>query len=141
MIVLHPLPKVDEIAPEVDDDPRALYFRQAQNGMYIRMALILSMCSGGGALSAYAAREARLGVRAAEKEHCENPRCITQYEKYLPAVKSICAGRNAVLTADTRGRLCNPNGNKAVKPDFNGWRHRGKTRRISQICQSLVLRP
>lgn len=92
MIVLHPLPKVDEIAPEVDDDPRALYFRQAQNGMYIRMALILSMCSGGGALSAYAAREARLGVRAAEKEHCENPRCITQYEKYLPAVKKHLCG-------------------------------------------------
>jgi len=39
-IVMHPLPRVDEIAPEVDDDPRAAYFRQAQNGLYIRMALL-----------------------------------------------------------------------------------------------------
>lgn len=40
MIVLHPLPRVDEIHPEVDDDPRAAYFRQAENGMYVRMALL-----------------------------------------------------------------------------------------------------
>jgi aspartate carbamoyltransferase catalytic subunit len=38
--VLHPLPRVDEIAPEVDADPRAAYFRQAQNGLFIRMALL-----------------------------------------------------------------------------------------------------
>ena len=40
MIVLHPLPRVDEIAIEVDDDPRAMYFKQAKYGMYVRMALI-----------------------------------------------------------------------------------------------------
>lgn len=39
-IVMHPLPRVDEIDPEVDNDPRAAYFRQAQNGLYIRMALL-----------------------------------------------------------------------------------------------------
>jgi aspartate carbamoyltransferase catalytic subunit len=39
-ILMHPLPRVDEIAPEVDNDPRAAYFRQAQNGLYIRMALL-----------------------------------------------------------------------------------------------------
>jgi aspartate carbamoyltransferase catalytic subunit len=39
-IVLHPLPRVDEIAPDVDADPRAAYFRQARNGVYIRMALL-----------------------------------------------------------------------------------------------------
>jgi aspartate carbamoyltransferase catalytic subunit len=39
-IVMHPLPRVDEIAPEVDTDPRAAYFRQARNGLYIRMALL-----------------------------------------------------------------------------------------------------
>ncbi len=43
MLVLHPLPRVNEIAVEVDDDPRAAYFRQAQYGMYIRMALILTL--------------------------------------------------------------------------------------------------
>lgn len=39
-ILLHPLPRVDEIATDVDDDPRAAYFRQAHNGVYIRMALL-----------------------------------------------------------------------------------------------------
>ncbi len=39
-IVMHPLPRVDEIAPEVDSDPRAAYFRQARNGLFIRMALL-----------------------------------------------------------------------------------------------------
>lgn len=43
MIVLHPLPRVNEISTEVDDDPRAAYFRQAKNGKYIRMALILKL--------------------------------------------------------------------------------------------------
>jgi aspartate carbamoyltransferase catalytic subunit len=38
--ILHPLPRVDEIAPEVDRDPRAAYFRQAHNGMFVRMALL-----------------------------------------------------------------------------------------------------
>jgi aspartate carbamoyltransferase catalytic subunit len=40
MIVLHPLPRVDEIATDVDSDPRAAYFRQMENGMYVRMALL-----------------------------------------------------------------------------------------------------
>lgn len=39
-VVLHPLPRVDEIVPEVDGDPRSAYFRQAHNGLYIRMALL-----------------------------------------------------------------------------------------------------
>ena len=39
-IVMHPLPRVDEIAPEIDSDPRAAYFRQAHNGLYLRMALL-----------------------------------------------------------------------------------------------------
>ena len=43
MYVLHPLPRVNEIAVEVDDDPRAAYFRQVQYGVYIRMALILTL--------------------------------------------------------------------------------------------------
>ena len=41
-IVLHPLPRVDEIAPAVDTDPRAAYFRQAHNGLYVRMALLVA---------------------------------------------------------------------------------------------------
>lgn len=41
MIILHPLPRVNEILPEVDNDPRAAYFRQVENGKFVRMALIL----------------------------------------------------------------------------------------------------
>ena len=43
MIIMHPLPRVNEISVEVDKDPRAAYFRQAHNGKYIRMALILKL--------------------------------------------------------------------------------------------------
>ena len=43
MLVLHPLPRVNEISVEVDDDPRAAYFKQAQYGVYVRMALILTL--------------------------------------------------------------------------------------------------
>jgi aspartate carbamoyltransferase catalytic subunit len=37
---MHPLPRVTEISPEIDDDPRAIYFDQARNGMFVRMALL-----------------------------------------------------------------------------------------------------
>ena len=43
MLVLHPLPRVNEISVEVDNDPRAAYFKQAQYGVYVRMALILTL--------------------------------------------------------------------------------------------------
>lgn len=43
MLVLHPLPRVNEISTDVDDDPRAAYFKQAQYGVYIRMALIMTL--------------------------------------------------------------------------------------------------
>jgi aspartate carbamoyltransferase catalytic subunit len=40
MIVMHPLPRVGEISPELDDDPRAAYFREMEYGLYVRMALL-----------------------------------------------------------------------------------------------------
>ncbi len=43
MLILHPLPRVNEIAVEVDDDPRAVYFKQAKYGVYVRMALIVTL--------------------------------------------------------------------------------------------------
>jgi aspartate carbamoyltransferase catalytic subunit len=50
LTIMHPLPRVNEIATEVDDDPRAKYFEQALNGKYIRMALIMTLLKWGGAL-------------------------------------------------------------------------------------------
>lgn len=78
MIVLHPLPRVDEIAIEVDDDPRAMYFKQAKYGMYIRMALIITMLEGNG-------KPAPL-ITGEEHRHqkCSNPACVTHRETYLP---------------------------------------------------------
>ena len=43
MPVLHPLPRITEIAADVDKDPRAAYFEQVQNGVYVRMALIMAL--------------------------------------------------------------------------------------------------
>ena len=47
LTIMHPLPRVNEIATEVDDDPRAKYFVQALNGKYIRMALIMTLLKWG----------------------------------------------------------------------------------------------
>ena len=79
MRVLHPLPRVNEISVKVDEDPRAAYFRQALNGKYMRMALILKLLD-----------EAKAGVPLQEPEDvieddliCDNPRCITSTEQEL----------------------------------------------------------
>ena len=45
MVLMHPLPRVNEIDPAVDSDPRSAYFRQMENGMYVRMSL-LALCLG-----------------------------------------------------------------------------------------------
>ena len=81
MAVLHPLPRVNEISVKVDDDPRAAYFRQALNGKYMRMALILKLLE-----------EAALDpVKQAMADDglvydlvCRNPKCISQVEQELP---------------------------------------------------------
>jgi aspartate carbamoyltransferase catalytic subunit len=48
-IIMHPLPRLDEISMDVDKDPRAAYFRQAQNGLYVRMALLKMVFAPDGA--------------------------------------------------------------------------------------------
>ncbi|MCQ2490682.1 MAG: aspartate carbamoyltransferase [Ruminococcus sp.] len=83
MIVMHPLPRVDEITVEVDDDPRAMYFKQAKYGVFARMALILMML-GGKRGSETLRGKVYGGVR------CENPRCITNHEEYLPKSFRSC---------------------------------------------------
>lgn len=77
LCVLHPLPRVDEIAIEVDDDPRALYFKQAKYGMYIRMALIMTILKNEYP-TALLKGKTHKGIK------CANPNCITRKEGYLP---------------------------------------------------------
>ena len=79
MRVLHPLPRVNEISVKVDADPRAAYFRQALNGKYMRMALILKLLD-----------EAKKGVQMPPEVYatdvsfkCDNPRCISSTEQEL----------------------------------------------------------
>ena len=78
MIVMHPLPRVNEISTEVDADPRAAYFRQAKNGKFVRMALILKLLAE--ADKEFDKNDAET-VYVKDKIVCENPRCITSTEQ------------------------------------------------------------
>ena len=76
LLVMHPLPRVDEICVDVDDDPRAVYFQQARFGMFARMSLLSDL-----------ANQPRISPDPAEIGRgpiCHNPNCITQTEPYLP---------------------------------------------------------
>lgn len=76
--VLHPLPRVDEITPDVDEDPRAAYFKQTVYGMYARMALIFSM------LMNPQYKRKKPPAQSSHPVECSNPKCITKTEPYLP---------------------------------------------------------
>lgn len=78
MKILHPLPRVDEITVDVDNDPRAKYFDQTVYGMYARMALILTILQ-----SACVPQKPQI-VNHTHPCRCANPKCITSTEPYLP---------------------------------------------------------
>jgi len=85
LTVMHPLPRVDEIAYEVDDDPRSKYFQQTEYGLYARMALITRMLD----YPRRAGNSGRAGkflpeVPVDSGGRCANPDCITAAEGYLP---------------------------------------------------------
>lgn len=82
MIVLHPLPRVNEISVAVDDDPRACYFKQAHNGRYIRMALIMKLLG----LIENDVNEPQEQAEEiiTDRFVCRNSRCITSTEQELP---------------------------------------------------------
>ena len=81
MLILHPLPRYGEIAQDVDDDPRAVYFEQARYGMFIRTALLLDFF--------HQPRQAPpLAAVGHASPACGNPACVTQSEIYLPRLAS-----------------------------------------------------
>lgn len=93
LLIMHPLPRVDEIAVDVDDDPRAVYFQQARFGMFARMALLSDL-----------ANQPRLNpapVEIGSGPRCHNPRCITQTEHYLPALVKDNGGVPCCAFCDT----------------------------------------
>ncbi len=82
MTILHPLPRVNEITPQVDNDPRAAYFRQVENGKFVRMALICKL------LEWSKGKQNRAGTHNAEQAdgmRCSNRRCITATEEVTQA--------------------------------------------------------
>ena len=113
MIVLHPLPRVNEISVKIDDDPRACYFKQVRNGKFMRMALILTL------------------LRAAEQEKtphpepspakrecnkkqvvnlikCKNERCITSTEQELDHVFRLVDATHNVWRCAYCEKKCDP---------------------------------
>ena len=91
LIVLHPLPRVDEIEVALDEDPRAMYFKQAKYGMYVRMALIITMLN-------LDTHTTLLRGKTFPGAVCKNPNCITHTETYLP--KSFISLGNSLLECE-----------------------------------------
>ncbi len=92
MLIMHPLPRVDEISPEVDEDPRAVYFEQARLGVYMRMALLQHLLEQPAQPLRWPAQR---GARV-----CASPSCVTAREGYLPPLVSegACAYCDKALT-------------------------------------------
>ena len=78
LILLHPLPRTEEISTDVDKDERALYFKQALNGVFVRMAIILEIFS--------LKRSEKDYMVEFKNEFCENENCITKFENALPNI-------------------------------------------------------
>jgi aspartate carbamoyltransferase catalytic subunit len=89
MIIMHPLPRVNEISVKVDDDPRACYFKQCLNGKYMRMALILLLLDI--AKKNPVKEDVFAGKGYIHSEHkCDNPKCVSAGEQELePLYKKI----------------------------------------------------
>lgn len=85
MAVLHPLPRVNEISTDVDDDPRAAYFRQVENGKFVRMALICSLMDWKNDPKHHMPEKEAPEVNP--NLHCSNPKCICNNEKVEPRFK------------------------------------------------------
>ncbi len=94
LIVLHPLPRVNEISVAVDADPRACYFKQVKNGKYMRMALILKLlkeAEGGSVVEKTKDRDTYL-----YDFKCDNPRCITTTEQELEQIFRVVSAENRI---------------------------------------------
>ena len=80
MIILHPLPRVNEITREVDNDPRAAYFRQVENGKFVRMALIYTLLRWADENRPFARTPVFGEEYVVNGMTCSNPRCISATE-------------------------------------------------------------
>lgn len=95
LVVLHPLPRVDEITVGVDDDSRAKYFEQTEYGMYARMALIILMLENRGG-------KVPEKTYSTHDKQCKNPRCVTNSESYVPHLSTKTEESLSANTATAR---------------------------------------
>ncbi len=95
--ILHPLPRVNEIAVAIDADPRACYFKQVLNGKYMRMALILKLLkiAENDRENSNKAQKAN-GETLVNEIECKNPRCITSCEQELPHIFKLTDKENKI---------------------------------------------
>ncbi len=98
MAVLHPLPRVNEILPEVDADPRAAYFRQVENGKFVRMALITKLLEW----KDDPAHAWTPGPSADVAGRCPNPKCICNCENVEKRIKTGADGTSRCAYCDAK---------------------------------------
>jgi aspartate carbamoyltransferase catalytic subunit len=100
-MIMHPLPRVNELAYELDDDPRAAYFEQSANAVPVRMALIASLMG----LEQLILTQPPKRDIAASTRPCENTNCVTNYETYLTPERETFKGDVELHTCAYCGNL------------------------------------
>lgn len=93
LCIMHPLPRVNEISTEVDEDPRACYFKQVLYGKYIRMALILNLLESKNKEKVEKSEEK---IEIIHTIKCKNPRCITSVEQEIKNVFILTDKENKI---------------------------------------------
>ncbi len=104
MIVLHPLPRVNEIARAVDNDPRAAYFRQVENGKFVRMALIYTLLRWADENKPYERTPVFAEEYVTEGFVCPNKRCISATEDVDPIFRRGADGVCRCAYCEARAR-------------------------------------
>lgn len=103
MIIMHPLPRVNEISTEIDSDSRACYFKQVANGKLMRMALILKLLFEDHVQNNF---NDKMGISCEcltdNSLKCKNPRCITNYERGLDHIYEIKDDVKYCIYCETR---------------------------------------
>ena len=100
-MIMHPLPRVNELSYELDEDPRAAYFEQSANAIPTRMALIASLTGLEELILTQApTREISIG-----SQPCRNPNCVTTYESYLEPEIATLGGEQSIISCAYCGTI------------------------------------
>ena len=100
-MIMHPLPRVNELAYELDEDERAAYFDQSANAVPIRMALLASLLG----LEQLVLTQPPTRKMVSDQGSCENPNCVTNHEPYLGPETEIIAGPPSISACAYCGAL------------------------------------